>query len=975
LRRSWRSHRAAVALSDGTSFALDARTRRTDAVTNMSLRRISFVILAGLMGSACARPASDATVVTTTRAATTLANQVSVMSADTLRSGWYPDQPLLDPLTVSSPYFGQVFDSTLDGQVFAQPLYASGVVFVATDSNWIYGLDPKTGVPLWRRQLATPWSAADVGCGNVAPDVGVTGTPAIDTTTSTAYLVSKTYANGKSGAAAYFAHAVDLTTGAERAGFPVAIAGAASNDPTQVFNPTYQLQRPGLLLMNGVVYAAFGSHCDLPPYVGWVAGISTKGQLSTLWTTEAGAARTVGGGIWMSGGGLVSDGDGQILFATGNDASTSTTPVPGHAPPGALGESIVRLVVQADGSLAATDFFAPAEAPVLNIEDYDLGAGAPVALPAAFGTASHPSLLVHAGKSGYLYLLDRDDLGGYLQGTGGTDRVLQRIGPYGGVWSKPSVWPGDGGYVYVPVAVGCTSLTDQAGCLRAYAYGATADGMPTLTAAAVSTSFFGYGSSAVVVTSDGTRSGSALLWTIWSSGGAGTTSQLRAYDAVPVAGALPLRFLAGVGGIGKFTAPAVGAGLVYVARSDGHLLGFGIAGAPALPATGTAFAPTLVGDTLVSNVEVTPSGAVDVLSLSASGDFALTDAAPAVPLDAATGDTIIIPVAFRPTSEGPSVGSLQLTTNRGTFTIALAGVGQSPAPELAMSPSVVRFAPLVMGKTATQTLTVTNVSGATVTLATVAPPPSPFSSSGWPAAGTSLPAGGSFTATLSFAPTSAGSASGTLALTTSDGAAVVAVEGVGLTGGRLRLAPTVLDLGARPIGDADLTTLQLTNAGDAPVVIQTSQPPTSAAFQVTTPLAVGTSLAPGASIERFIRISSLTVGPTTATWQIQADDGQGPQQLSMTISGVAPAVTTPSSTSSSSSSTKTTSPAGGELMSPTTPEAATPTTPAAPITGSWSCNASGEAPRPRLLGLGLLAVAWLASRKRTERRSPRQRPS
>src|SRR5262249_41746007 len=196
---------------------------------------------------------------------------------------------------------------------------------------------------------------------DLTPFIGITGTPAIDEATGTAYLLSKTYADGVIGAAKWWAHALDLATGDERAGFPVAITGAASNQPDLTFNPTRQMQRAGLLLMDGVVYAAFAAHCDQRPYAGWVVGISAEGDIKTMWAAESGPNRTDGAGIWQAGGGLVSDGKGQILFATGNDWSSTTTPVPGHSPPGALGEAIVRLSVRDNGSLAATDFFQPAE--------------------------------------------------------------------------------------------------------------------------------------------------------------------------------------------------------------------------------------------------------------------------------------------------------------------------------------------------------------------------------------------------------------------------------------------------------------------------------------------------------------------------------------------------------------------------------------------------------------------------------------
>jgi MYXO-CTERM domain-containing protein len=904
------------------------------------------------------RGAPDSTILVP-RSAVTVVDRGGVMSADALRTGWYSDEPLLDPITVGSPYFGQVFDATVDGQIFAQPLYANGVVFVATETNRVYALDGATGAVNWTRQVATPWQASDIGCGNPGPTVGITGTPAIDPTTGTAYFFSKTYANGQSGAALWAAHAVDLTTGAERPNFPVTIAGAADDDATQVFAPKQELQRPGLLLLNGVVYAAFGSHCDIMPYTGWVVGVSTAGAITAMWTTESGPGKFGGGGIWMSGGGLVSDGDGQIIFATGNDTSLATTPIPGHTPPPTLGESVVRLTVQADGTLAAKDFFSPVDTPALNQNDADLGAGAPVALPPTFGTPAHPNLLVHAGKQGYLYLFDRADLGGYLQGTGGGDSVLQRIGPNGGVWSKPSVWPGDGGYLYIPVVGGCPGPSDVSGCLRVYQYGASGDGTPSFSLSTASTTSFGYGSSAVIVTSDGTRSGSALLWTVWSADS--TTSQLRAYDAVPVGDALNLRYLAGVGNTGHFTPPAVGAGRVYVGTGDGHVLGFGVTGTPALRAQGVAFAPTVIGAVLTSIVQVVASGPVEVVALSASGDFALTDEAPGVPFAAATGDTINIPIAFRPTVEGADVGALQVTTNQGTFTIPLTGVGQSAVPQLAASPSVVAFAPIVMGTTTVATVSMTNVSDAPMTIASSATPSAPFSIAGLPADGTVVPVGGAFTATITFAPTSVGSWSGFFSVTASGAVAAVAVEGAALAGGKLRIAPQSLDMGSITVGTSLTSVFQLTNTGDVPVVIEKSQPPTSPAFVVGTTLPEGTIIAPGVSVQELIRVSPTVVGPTNDVWRINANDGQGLREVMLTVTGVAaPVVMASPSPDADAGTTEAMTVESNDMTT-----VANEDNPGASdeVVGH-ACSAAGTAQSPRLLGIGLVAAALVLSRRR-----------
>jgi len=501
---------------------------------------------------------------------------VTTMGATALRTSWYPNQSGLSPSLVGGGTFGQLFSANVVGQVYAQPLVSQGTLLVATEAGNVYGLDPASGAQRWACNLHTPWNPADLGCGDLTPTIGITGTPTIDPATNTAYLLAKTYRSGTSGPAAWWAHAIDVATGAERPGFPVLIQGLAANDPTHAFNATNQMQRPGLLLMDGVVYAGFGGHCDFGPYEGWVVGISTAGRITTLWTTEAHQGGSPGAGIWQSGGGLVSDGPGRIFLSTGNGNATNR-PTPGASPPDALGAAVVRLAVQPDNSLRASDFFAPYDAQHLNEWDADVGSGAPVALPSEhFGTEAHRNLMVQVGKQGYVYVLDRDHLGGFAQGANGADAVVSRIGPYGGVWSKPAVWPGDGGYVYVATASGGHSASGTSGYLRAYKYGVDGSGTPVLGLVASSADAFGFSSGPPAVTSDGTASGTALLWIVWSPDGSGNGAQLRAYDAVPVDGAFALRFSAPIGQAAKFSSPGIDANRVYVGTRDGRLLGFGV---------------------------------------------------------------------------------------------------------------------------------------------------------------------------------------------------------------------------------------------------------------------------------------------------------------------------------------------------------------------------------------------------------------
>ncbi len=365
------------------------------------------------------------------------------------RDGWYPDEPGLSPEVVGSSDFGQVFQTQLNGQIYAQPLLVGHILLVATETNWVYGLNPVTGAIEWSRQIGRPFADAPLKCGDLVPDLGVTSTPTVDPATGIAYLVDQAHLPGNAGVA-WFMNAINPATGAEMPRFPVEIKGPPSNNPRQPFVATKELQRTGLLFLDGVVYAAFGSHCDYPPYSGIIVGVATSGKQTTMWSDE-GAGTGSGGGIWQGGGGLVSPGPGQIFFASGNgfgESADPPVPTPGSKPPANLADSVVRLIVQPDGSLKARNFFSMYDDRVVDEHDWDL-AGAPVALPPEFSTPGYPHLLVATGKQGVVYLLDRDNLGGAGEGPHGRDLVLGDYGPIGDTISTAGAWPGDGGYVYV----------------------------------------------------------------------------------------------------------------------------------------------------------------------------------------------------------------------------------------------------------------------------------------------------------------------------------------------------------------------------------------------------------------------------------------------------------------------------------------------------------------------------------------------
>ena len=541
---------------------------------------------------------------------------------DQAGTSWYPGQTALTPQLVQGGSFGQLFGTQLQGDIQAQPLVEDGVLLVETEQNWAYGLDPGSGAIEWSKYLGTPFSSASLGCSDLPSD-GVTGTPVVDTSTDIEYFTSVTYASGTSGPAEYWMHALSVTSGQEQPGFPALISGTASNDTNQSFNPTYQLQRPGLLLMDGVVYAAFGSHCDIAPTNGWVIGVTTGGSISTLWSTEAGIDNGDGlGGIWAPGA-LRSDGPGQILLSTGNGYDP-TAPAAGNSnpEPGQLAQAVVRLTVQPNGSLQTTDFFVPLDADALNQTDGDLGSGSPVVLPSEFSTSKYPELAVEIGKEGYLYVLDASSLGGYEQGTDGSDHVLARLGPVQGVWGSPAVWGGDGGYLYVDTNGGSPDGSPGAsdGKLLAWKFGVDGSGNPTFALVGSSTDAFGYSSSSPVVTSSGTTSGTSILWVNWADGPGSTTAQLRAYNPIPDAnGNLDLLWSAPSGASVKLSEPGVGGNRVYVGGFDGVIRGFGSPVASPLSGGSLGFPNTVVGQSSTLSDTFTATTAITVTGVSGSG--------------------------------------------------------------------------------------------------------------------------------------------------------------------------------------------------------------------------------------------------------------------------------------------------------------------------------------------------------------------
>ncbi len=798
---------------------------------------------------------------------------------DELRTGWYPESSSISPQLVSGGSFGQMWSASVEGQVYAQPLLANGTLLVATEKNQVYGLDPATGAAKWSKSLGTPWNPADISCADLTPSIGVTSTPVIDTATGIAYMTHKTYASGTSGPARWYMDAISVASGAEQPGFPVELAGTAQN-AARTFSPTTQLQRPGLLLMGGVVYAAFGAHCDVEPWQGWIFGVSTAGKVTARYVDNTSAE---GAGIWQSGSGLTSDGPGTILFTTGNGGAPSK-PAAGTSPPANLGESVVRVRVQGDGSLKPVDFFAPFNGPTLDENDADFASGGVTGLPSEyFGTSALPHLAVADGKQGYVYLLNRDSLGGVSQGPGGADSVVQRLGPRGGVWSRPAIWPGEGGYVYIPTSSGASA----GGNLDVYKYGVSGSGMPSLSLAGSSEDSFGWGSGAPVITSDGTTSGTALVWIVWSANRTGSGGQLRAYDPVPVGGKPHLRFSASIGTASNYSVPGVGAGKLYVGTREGKVIAFGSPVTPPLQGSALSFPATTIGKSAERTLTLTANQNLTISSLtSSSSQFTL--APPALPATLAVGQKISIPVTFVPTQTGLQGATVTATTDGEKQTqFAVSGTGQAEGAELLATPPVLSFQATAIGGHRSEAATFRNGGSEPLTIEKVELPSAPFSVEGAPAKGGTIAAGASILVTVKFDPTGAGSFSDSIGLQTSGGDAAVALSAVAGAPGSLQIDSLANDFGAVLLGSSLTKSFTITNTGGTAVPITKSKPPIGGEFAPASELPEGTTIQAGESVTERVTFAPTLLGPATpGQWLITGEDGNGLREVMFTGSGV-----------------------------------------------------------------------------------------
>jgi hypothetical protein len=488
---------------------------------------------------------------------------------DAARTGQNLNETVLNTQNVNNYQFGKLFSYPLDGYVYAEPLYVSNVaipnqgthnvVYAATEHDSVYALDADTKQVLWQVSFINPGQgvltvpASDVSGNDLVPEIGITSTPVIDPANNTIYVVAATK-ELISGSYQYFQrlHALDITTGVERSSSPAVIqavvSGTGSGHSSQnqiTFSALKHNQRPALLLLNGIIYIAWGSHNDGGTFHGWVAGYDENSlqQVGAFISTPNGFE----GGIWHGGAGPAADASGSFYVATSNGSFDAAS--------GGLdyGDSFLRLNPVL-GIATVADYFTPFNQATLSLRNIDLGSGGILVLPDQPGP--YPHLFLGGGKGDTLYLVNRDNMGGY---SSTQDQVVQELV---NIFPPNAVDAGIRGVpAYFNNSIYTGAIADR---IKSFAlYGGLLSTIPMTS----SLHSFYYPGASPAMSSNG--SGQGIAWVL-ETGGYSSSSQavLHAYDAANLGFELyntkinPSRDAAGAAV--KFTVPTVANGKVYI---------------------------------------------------------------------------------------------------------------------------------------------------------------------------------------------------------------------------------------------------------------------------------------------------------------------------------------------------------------------------------------------------------------------------
>jgi hypothetical protein len=484
---------------------------------------------------------------------------------DLSRSGQNVNETILTPANLNSSNFGKVGFLAVDGLVDAEPLYASGlmvsglthnVVFVVTENDSVYAFDADTFTQLWKVSVlgANETASDDRGCGQVTPQIGITSTPVIDLHAGShgvIYLVGMS----KDGSGDYFQrlHALDITTGAEISGSPVTIRATYPNQNGQTtFDPKQYKERAALLLLNGVIYTTWASHCDNGPYTGWIMGYDqTTLQQSTVLNIIPNGSE---GATWMAGDGPAADSAGDFYFLVANGTFDTTLDANGFPVKGDYGNAFIKISLSGN-SLGVADYFTMHNTTAESDEDEDLGSGGEILLPDLTDSVGNKwQLGVGAGKDGHIYVVNRNLMGKF--NTNNDNAIYQEIssnGLAGGSFATPA---------YFNNAVYYGAVNDS---VKAFSI---VNAKLVAPAGSQSSSSFAYPGTTPSISSNGTSDG--IVWAVENQNGNGV---LHAYDATNLGNELYNSSQAANGrdsfSDNKFITPMIANGKAYVGTPTG----------------------------------------------------------------------------------------------------------------------------------------------------------------------------------------------------------------------------------------------------------------------------------------------------------------------------------------------------------------------------------------------------------------------
>jgi hypothetical protein len=577
---------------------------------------------------------------------------VTTYHYDVARTGQNTQETILTPSNVNASTFGKLFSVAVDGYVFAQPLYLSNVtisggthnvVYVATEHDSLYAIDADNGTVYWHLSLipaggSTVNSITDLNCTDLVPEVGITGTPVIDSNSGTIYLVAKSKVGGN---IVQYLHAIDVVKATEKFGAPIAIhasvtgSGAGAVGGILSFAPQYEHQRESLLLDkdsegNSHVVIGWGSHCDIAPWHGWMMSYNaaTLAQEAAFNSSPNG----YGNGIWQSGAAPAADSAGNIYFATGNGTWNGTTD---------FGDSIVKLGPPSGGAFPVLDYFTPYDQATLAANDSDVASGGLILLPAA--TNGKQQIVLQA-KDGTLFNLDSGNLGKYCVNksppctTGDTQISQEVFNATVGVWGAPAYWNGS---VYW---AGADDNGGRKDFMKAFGVNPATD-LLTTTPTSQTAQSFGFSAPVPVVSANGKTNG--IVWGLDDSqymnscSGATDCQVLYAYDATNLANLLyssqqAANFRDVPGSAVKFATPIVANGKVYVG-SRYSLAVYGLL--TATPAATPVFSPAAGAFTSAQSVTIKDATAGSTIHYTTNGTTPTTASAvysASIPVSATT---------------------------------------------------------------------------------------------------------------------------------------------------------------------------------------------------------------------------------------------------------------------------------------------------------------------------------------------------